>query len=52
MLVKLVDFIKQDAASKGYSRIELDVWEFNETAIEFYNAIGFKPYRRYMELPI
>ena len=49
---KLVDFIKQDAASKGYSRIELDVWEFNETAIEFYNAIGFKPYRRYMELPI
>ena len=49
---KLVDFMKQDAASKGYSRIELDVWEFNETAIEFYNAIGFKPYRRYMELPI
>ena len=22
------------------------------TAIEFYNAIGFKSYRRYMELPI
>ncbi len=49
---KLVDFIKQDAISKGYSKIELDVWEFNETAIEFYNAIGFKSYRKHMELTI
>lgn len=48
----IVSFIRNDALSKGYDKVELDMWEFNETAFEFYNAMGFKTYRRYMELDI
>ena len=46
----LIDFIKRDAAAKGLDRVELDVWEFNQGAVRFYEAAGFKCYRRYMEL--
>lgn len=28
---------------------KVDVWEFNEGALEFYESVGFKTYRRYME---
>lgn len=48
----LVEFAKQEAAKKGYSRIELDMWEFNEGALKFYESVGFKTYRRYLELDI
>lgn len=48
----LIRFIRGDAAKRGYNRIELDMWEFNESALEFYNTIGFKTYRRYMELEV
>lgn len=30
-------------------RIELNCWEFNETAIKFYEEIGMKTQRRIME---
>lgn len=46
----IVDFCKSEAKAKGYNKIELDVWEFNEGAIKFYEAAGFKTYRRLMEL--
>lgn len=49
---KLVSFMKQDAKSKGFDRIELDMWTFNESAYEFYKAVGFTTYRRYMELNV
>ena len=39
-------------SEKGFPRIELDMWEFNEGALEFYNAAGFVTYRRYMELNV
>ena len=45
----MFDFIKARAAEKGYSRIELNMWEFNEGALRFYEAMGFRTYRRYME---
>lgn len=46
----LVDFIKNYAKEKGYHRLELNMWEFNEGALAFYEAAGFETYRRYMEM--
>lgn len=48
----LVEFMKNDAQARGYRRIELDMWEFNDTALSFYEHAGFKTYRRYMELTL
>ena len=45
---RLLDFVKQDAREKGLSRIELDVWAFND-ALEFYESEGFTVFRRYLE---
>lgn len=47
----LFEFVKARAAEKGFDRIELNMWEFNEEALKFYEAIGFRTYRRYMEYP-
>lgn len=47
---ELFAFVKQDAKERGLSKIDLDVWEFNESAKEFYEAIGFRPYRTYLEM--
>ena len=48
----LVDAVRTRAGEMGYSRIELDMWEFNENARAFYERIGFRTYRRYMELDV
>lgn len=40
------------ARERDVSRIELNMWEFNEDALKFYEAIGFSTYRRYMEFTI
>lgn len=48
----LIEFIRGEAARKGFNRIELDMWTFNESALAFYQAAGFKTYRRYMELDV
>ena len=48
---QLMEFVKADAKEKGYARIELDVWAFND-ALAFYEAEGFTTYRRYMEINI
>ena len=45
----MIAFIKADAKEKGYDRIELNMWEFNESALRFYESVGFKTYRRYLE---
>ncbi len=42
-------FIKQYAADSGFDTVELDVWEFNQGALQFYESQGFTTYRRYME---
>lgn len=49
---ELIGFIKAYAKEKGYSRIELNMWEFNREALAFYEAVGFSTYRRYMEMQI
>ena len=46
----LVEFMRQDAKKRGFDRIELDMWEFNQGALKFYESAGFTTYRRYMEL--
>lgn len=48
----LTDFMKQQARAMGCGRIELDMWEFNRSALAFYESAGFATYRRYMELPL
>ena len=47
---ELMTFVKEDARARGFERIELNMWEFNESALDFYEAVGFKTYRRYMEM--
>ena len=46
---RLLDFVKADAKEKGFSRIELDVWAFND-ALAFYENEGYTVFRRYLEL--
>ena len=46
----LVDFCRVEARRKGFERIELNMWEFNKAALSFYESVGFRTYRRYMEL--
>lgn len=46
----LMNFMRKDAADRGFEKIELDMWEFNKGALKFYESIGFMTYRRYMEL--
>ena len=41
--------IKEQAKEKGFERIELDVWGFNEGAIKFYESVGFLTMRKYLE---
>ena len=46
---ELLEFMSADAKKRNLNKIELDVWEFNDSAIEFYQAVGFKVTRRWME---
>ena len=49
---KMFEEIRCIAMKKGFKRIELNMWDFNEAALKFYEAIGFSTYRRYMEMEI
>ena len=46
----LMQSMQADARARGFQKIELDVWAFNEGALAFYEAMGFQTYRRFMEL--
>ena len=46
----MMDFIREYAKQKGFHRIELNMWEFNQDALAFYEAAGFTTFRRYMEM--
>ncbi|MBR2824602.1 MAG: GNAT family N-acetyltransferase [Clostridia bacterium] len=48
----MVAFIKNWAKDQGYHRIELNMWEFNQDALAFYEQAGFVTFRRYMEMMI
>ena len=47
---KLFNEIRRIAKERGYTRIELNMWDFHENALKFYESIGFTTYRRYMEM--
>lgn len=49
---ELFEFIKEDAKKRLLNKIQLDVWSFNESAIEFYEAVGFHETRKWMEYNI
>ena len=48
----LIAFIRAYAKARGFRRIELNMWEFNQEALKFYESIGFSTYRRYMEFTV
>ncbi len=50
--LKLMEALKELARENGYSRIELDVWNFNEGAKRFYEAAGMNAYRTFMEMKV
>ena len=52
MATKLIDFIKEYARAQGFQKLELNMWEFNQDALAFYETVGFSTYRRYMELDL
>ena len=46
---ELLEFLRKDALDRGFSRMELDAWEFNEGALAFYKAVGFQTFREFLE---
>lgn len=49
---KMMSFIRNYTKEKGIKCLELNMWEFNQDALAFYEAVGFKTYRRYMEMKV
>ena len=47
---EMIRFIRDWAKEQGFSRLELNMWEFNRGALAFYEVADFKTYRRYMEI--
>ncbi len=48
----LIAFIRDWAKEQGFTRLELNMWEFNQGALAFYEAAGFTTFRRYMEMKL
>lgn len=46
---EMFEFIKKESIEKGFDKLELDVFTFNEGAVKFYESLGFSAYRIYME---
>ena len=49
---RLMEALKHLAREKGYPRIELDVWSFNDGARQFYEAVGMQCFRTFMEMNV
>ena len=49
---EMISYILDYAKDKGFKRVELNMWEFNQGALEFYEKVGFKTYRRCMEIEV
>ncbi len=46
----LMEKVVEEAKKMDVSSIELNVWEFNESAVKFYEKCGFKTQKREMEI--
>jgi diamine N-acetyltransferase len=40
---RLMEAGEQWATAKGATHLEFDVWDFNQTAIQFYQKLGYRP---------
>lgn len=49
---ELFEFMEEDAKKRLLNKIQLDVWSFNKSAIEFYETVGFHEIRKWMEYNI
>lgn len=49
---QMISFIRDYAKEQGFKKLELNMWEFNEGALAFYEAVGFKTYRRFMDMDL
>lgn len=49
---RMIQYIQDYAKNEGFDRIELNMWEFNQEALAFYESIGFTTYRRFMEIKL
>lgn len=49
---KLINYAQNFAKENKAQSIELGVWEFNQTAIKFYEKLGFKTKIRKMEIKL
>lgn len=49
---EMIAYIRDYALEHAIHRIELSVWTFNDAAIKLYESMGFKTYRRYMDLTV
>ena len=49
---ELMAFIRDWAGSRGFRRLELNMWEFNQGALAFYEEMGFATYRRYLVMDL
>ena len=49
---EMIRFIREYARKEGFDRIELNMWEFNQDALAFYESAGFSTYRRYLEMKL
>lgn len=48
----LIDKTKEYASEKNCDFLMLNVWEFNENAVKFYEEYGFKTRTRHMEIKL
>ena len=47
---RILDYVLEYAKGSGIDRVDLDVWEFNETARAFYEKHGFRVQKRRMDI--
>ena len=47
---KILDYVLEYAKETGIDRVDLDVWEFNNTARAIYEKHGFKVQKRRMDI--
>jgi GNAT superfamily N-acetyltransferase len=45
---ELMDTVEQWALGKGIKQVELNVWDFNESALAFYDKLGYSVSRKIM----
>ena len=48
----MITFIRDHARDEGIRSVKLNVWEFNQDALAFYETAGFSTYQRYLEMKL